>query len=74
MSSSEILACKGTLRQVFISLGPEPRTPSPPYTLYTCIQYSVIIHVGRREGEKVEPERRGEGQQFTKLDQKYQHD
>jgi len=64
------LTCKGTLRQVFICLRPRTPYPSPPYTLSTCIQY----HYSHREGGEVEPERRGEVQQFTKLGRKYQHD
>ncbi len=44
-----------------------------PYTLYTCIHYTVLIHTGGGGGG-VEPERRGEGQQFTKLGRKYLHD
>ncbi len=61
--------------------------PPPPYTLYMCLRvYSIIIHTGKgrmggelnqREGEdggRVEPERRLEGRQFTKLGRKYQHD
>jgi hypothetical protein len=45
MSSSNKLTCKGALRLVFICL--RPRTPySPPYTLYTCIQYTY----SHREG------------------------
>ncbi len=58
---------KFTMRQVFICL--RPTTPYPPYKL--CISvYSILIHTGKGgggEGERVEPERRGEGQQ----DQKY---
>jgi hypothetical protein len=44
-----------------------------PYTLYTCIKYTYLH---RKEGMRgrVEPVRRLEGQQFTKLDRKYQHD
>jgi hypothetical protein len=65
---------KGTL-QVFICL--RPRTPYPPppptsYTLYTCVQHTYSHREG--EGGIVEPERRLEGQQFTKLGRKYQHD
>jgi hypothetical protein len=41
---------------------------SPPYALDTC------IHKGKGGGVRVEPERRREGQQFTKLGRKYQHD
>ncbi len=33
----------------------------------------ILIHTGKGGGE-IEPERRLEGQQFTKLGQKYQHD
>jgi hypothetical protein len=60
---------EGTLRQVFICL--RPRTPpNPPYTLYTCVQYTYL----QREGGRVEPGRRLDGHQFTKLGRKYQHD
>ncbi len=72
------LTCKGASRQVFtvFVLGPEPQTPPPPYILYTCIQYTVLIHTGKGEGGegRVEPERRLEGRQLTKLGRKYQHD
>jgi hypothetical protein len=38
-------------------------------------RYSILIHTGRGGSRgRVEPERRGEGQQFTKLGRKYQHD
>jgi hypothetical protein len=67
------LTCKGTLLQVFICL--RLRTPyalPPPYT--QCIRvYSVPFHTGKGRGG-AEPERRLEGQQFTKLRRKYQHD
>ncbi len=37
---------------------------------YTCTVYSIHIYTGKGErGGRVEPEKRGEGQQFT-----YQHD
>jgi hypothetical protein len=54
--------------------GPEPHTPPPPYT--HCIRvYSILIHTGKgREGGRAESERRLEGEQFTKLGRKYQHD
>ncbi len=72
MSSSKKFNYKGTLRQVFICLRPRTRYPPPPYKLYTCIQvYGTYPH---REGGGIEPERRLEGQQFTKLGQKYLHD
>jgi hypothetical protein len=66
MSSSKELTCKGTLRQMFIWL--MPRTPLP--RLHTVYVY-YIQSQGRAE---IEPERRLEGQHFTKLDRKYQHD
>jgi hypothetical protein len=49
------------------------QNPKPPYTLDTCRQYTYSHREGRK-GRRVEPERRGEGQQFTKLGRKYQHD
>jgi hypothetical protein len=48
--------CKGTLLQVFyLSEAPSPpMTPYyPPYTLYTCTIYSILIHTGKG-GEGVE--------------------
>jgi hypothetical protein len=47
---------KGTLRQVFICLRPGTPYP-PPYTLYTCIQYTYSHREGggelnQREGER----------------------
>ncbi len=69
MSSSNKLTCKGALQQVFICL--RPRTPSPPTH---CIRvYNILIQYSHREGEaggRVEPERRLEWQQFTKLGRK----
>ncbi len=47
-----------------------------PHTLplHTFYVYTVYLFTqGRGEGESVEPERRLEGQQFTKLGRKYQH-
>ncbi len=50
-----------------------PRAPYPPLRLTHCVRvYSILIHTGK--GGRVEPERMGEGQQFTKLGRKYQHD
>jgi hypothetical protein len=51
----------------------EAQNPMPPlHTAYcTCIQYTY----SHREGGRYAPERRFEGQQFTKLGRKYyQHD
>jgi hypothetical protein len=62
MSSSKKLTCKGTLRPVLICL--KTGTPTHVYTLH--------IHTGMGGGG--EPERKLEGQQFTKLGRKYQHD
>jgi hypothetical protein len=61
---------------VYLSEAPSPpMTPyPPPYTLYSVYVYTVYLFTqgGRKGGD--EPERRLEGQQFTKLGQKYQHD
>jgi hypothetical protein len=62
-----------TSRQVSICL--RPRTPYlPPYTLYTCILYTVYLFTQGRGGGGVEPERRLERKQVTKLGRIYQHD
>jgi hypothetical protein len=66
MSSSKKLTCRGTFRQVFICL--RPRTPYPPPV------HTVYLFAQERGGGGTEPERRREGQQFTKLGKKYQHD
>ncbi len=65
MSQSKKLTCKGTLRQVFIFLSPPLRTVN---ILYTYSHREGVEGWGR-----VEPKRRLESQQFTKLGQKYQH-
>jgi hypothetical protein len=69
------LTCKGTLRQVFICLRPRvPHTP-PPNTVYVYKVYCTYSHGGEGgQGGRVEPERWLEGQQYTKLGRKYQHD
>jgi hypothetical protein len=54
----------------------EAQNPYPPPPLTHCMSvhmYTILIHTGEG-GEIVELERRREGQQFTKLDRKYQHD
>jgi hypothetical protein len=67
MSSSNQVTWKGTSRQLFICL-------SPP-TLFTFIYpYLYIFIEGREGGGSVEPERRGEAQEITRLGRKYQHD
>jgi hypothetical protein len=65
------LICKGILRQVFICMW--LRTPPPLHTVYVYTWYSILIHAGKGRDEgggRVEPERRLEGQQFTKLGRK----
>jgi hypothetical protein len=72
-SSNKIELQKGT--SYLYVCGPEPHTPPPAYTLYTCIPvYSIRTYSHREwgEGGSVEPQRKGEGQQFTKLGLKYQ--
>jgi hypothetical protein len=70
------LTCKGTLRQVFICLRPDPLLwpLTPAYTLPVYVYAVYLFTQGRGEGGRVESERRLEGQQFTKLGQKNQHD
>ncbi len=66
------MTCKGTLRQVFICLRPGTPYPTP---LAHCIRvFSILIYTGKGDRGRVESERRGEGQQFTKLGRKYQQD
>ncbi len=49
--SPKKLTCNGTSRQIFICR--RPRTPPistpPPYILYTCTVYSILIHTGKGE-------------------------
>ncbi len=56
--------CKGNLRQVFICL--KPRSSYPP-SLTHCIRVYTTVYYSHSEGGRVEPERRLEVQQFTKL-------
>ncbi len=74
MSSYKKWPFKGVCGRCLSVLGPEPHT-RPPYTLYMymCIQYTYSYKEGR-EGGRVEPDRRLEGQLYTKLGRKYQHD
>jgi hypothetical protein len=63
---------KGLCGRYLSVWGLDPHTP--PLTHCICI-YSTLIHTGKGGSEgRVKPERRGEGQQFTKLGRKYQHD
>jgi hypothetical protein len=50
----------------------EAQNPAPPPLTHCICVYSILIHTGK-EG-RVEPERRGEEQQFTKCGRKYQLD
>jgi len=51
----------------------DAQNPPPPLTHYINA-YKILIHTGKWRRGRVEPERRGEEQQFTKLGRKYQHD
>jgi hypothetical protein len=65
MSSSKKIDLKRDFAaDVYLSEAQIPIPPPPhPYTLYVaCIQYTYSHREGG-EGERVEPERRGEGQQ-----------
>jgi hypothetical protein len=57
---------------VYLSEAQNPILPHS-YTLYTCIQYTYSHREGGGGGGRVKPEKRGEGQQFTKLGRKHQH-
>jgi hypothetical protein len=48
-------------------------TPPFSHTLFVCL-YKLYFDTGKRGRRRVEPERRRERQQFTKLGRKYQHD
>jgi hypothetical protein len=67
--------CKGTLRQVFLCLRHPPYLwhHTGPRTVYVYTVYLFTQGRGERGG-RVEPERKLDGQQFTKLGRKYQHD
>ncbi len=67
------LTCRGTLRLVFICLRPRNPFLPPLQAVYVYLLYSILIYTGKGGG-RVETERRLEGQQFTKLGRKYQHD
>ncbi len=73
--SSKNLPGKGLAAGVYLSEAPSPPMTSYPHLhtvyVYTCI----LINTGKgEEGGRDEPERRLEGQLFTKLGRNYQHD
>jgi hypothetical protein len=56
MSSSKKMTFKWTLGHVFsICLRPQNNIPPPPpsYMLYTCVQYRILIQIGKggKEGD-----------------------
>jgi hypothetical protein len=57
---------------VYLSEAQNPIPPALHTVHYTCIHTVYFLTQGRGGGG--EPERRGEGEQFTKLGQKYHHD
>jgi hypothetical protein len=73
-SSKEIDLKRDSAAGVYLSEAPSPpMTPysPPPYTLYTCVQYTY----SHWEMGRVEPERRLKEQQFTKLGHRqHKHD
>jgi hypothetical protein len=70
-SSNKIDLYRDFAAGVYLSEGQNPMHCTPPP--YTCIQFTDSQ---REMGERgrVEPDRRLEGHQFTKLGRKYQHD
>jgi hypothetical protein len=72
MSSSKKIDLKRDFAAgVYLSEAQNPIPP--PHTHCTCIQYTYS-HRERERGGRVELERRGERQHFTKLGRKYHHD
>jgi hypothetical protein len=73
-SSQKIYVKRDFAAGVYLSEAPESHTLFS-YTLYACIYTVYLFTQGRGGGGRiVEPERRLEGQQFTKLGRKYKHD
>ncbi len=59
---------------VYFSEAQNPIPPPPLLTHCMTVRVYCTVYSDRKEGRGVEPERRLEGQQFTKLGRKYQHD
>ncbi len=68
------LTCKGTLLQVFICQRPRTLFPPPPTHTHTVYVYTVYLFTQVGEDGRFEPDKKLEGQQFTKLGLIYQHD
>ncbi len=76
-SSKNIFRLRDFAERVYLSEAQNTIYPPPSYLLHTVCVYTVYLFTregGEWGGERVEPERRGEGQKFTKLGRKYQHD
>ncbi len=84
-SSQKNLTCEGTLRQVFICLMPLSPLAICRFWIWSDTEYKTHAEYGLQEDSTprapqclyilyLEPERRLEGQQFTKLGPKCQHD
>jgi hypothetical protein len=71
-SSKKIDLYRDFAASVYLS---EAQNPIPLFPLTHCMSvYSILIHTRKGGRGRVIPERRGEGQQFTKSGRKYQHD
>ncbi len=73
MSSSKKIPVKELCGRCLSVWGPETHSPLPLHTVYVYTVY-LVTHRKEVEGGRMEPERRLEGQQFTKLGRKYKND
>ncbi len=64
------LPVKGLCGKCLSVWGPEPHCPPPLHIIYVYAAYLLT----QERGGGVETERSGEGQPFTKLGRKYQHE
>ncbi len=65
-------------RLFYLSEAPSPTDPPtppppPPYTLYSCIQYTVLIHTGKGGGGELTREKVIGATIVHKAGRKYQH-